>query len=322
MEITVGTFNLNNLFSRFNFKARVDQIPEEERDITVSLEFTEQGDYWFRTFRGRLIQPMPEEQRKTLAERIKAMDLDVLAVQEVEDIEALRDFNRFDLNRMYRYVALLEGNDARFIDVGVLSKLPLGAVTSWQHEVHPADAARPVFARDLLEVDVFTSTRTKRLVTLYNNHLTSQFVDPGTRDKAAASAAKALRRERQSETIARIVEARTRPNSPYLIVGDMNDTPDSAPLQPLAQAPGLGLVDGLADPEETRPAKADVPAPATKAWTHRFKESGQSARYELFDQIWLGPNLAAKQTGAFIERRTKHSGDGSDHDPAWVVLDL
>ncbi len=125
MEITVGTFNLNNLFSRFNFKARVDQIPEEERDITVSFEFTEEGDYWFRTFRGRLIQPMPEEQRKTLAERIKAIDLDVLAVQEVEDIEALREFNRFDLNRMYRYVALLEGNDARFIDVGVLSKLPL-----------------------------------------------------------------------------------------------------------------------------------------------------------------------------------------------------
>jgi hypothetical protein len=167
MEITVGTFNLNNLFSRFNFKARVDQIPEEERDITVSFEFTEEGDYWFRTFRGRLIQPMPEEQRKTLAERIQAIDVDVLAVQEVEDIEALRDFNRFHLDRMYRHVALLEGNDARFIDVGVLSKLPLGAVTSWQHEVHPADPARPVFARDLLEVDVFNSSRTKRLFTLY-----------------------------------------------------------------------------------------------------------------------------------------------------------
>ena len=29
---------------------------------------------------------------------------------------------------------------------------------------------------------------------------------------------------------------------------------------------------------------------------------------------------SAKQTGAFIERRTKVSGDGSDHDPAWVTL--
>jgi hypothetical protein len=25
---------------------------------------------------------------------------------------------------------------------------------------------------------------------------------------------------------------------------------------------------------------------------------------------------------AFIDRRTRHSGDGSDHDPAWITLDL
>jgi len=81
-------------------------------------------------------------------------------------------------------------------------------------------------------------------------------------------------------------------------------------------------VDGLTHPQAKRPAKADVPPPASKAWTHRLKESGQPARYELFDQIWLSPSLAARQTGAFIERRTKHSGDGSDHDPAWVVLDV
>jgi hypothetical protein len=28
------------------------------------------------------------------------------------------------------------------------------------------------------------------------------------------------------------------------------------------------------------------------------------------DQVWLSPALAAKQTGAFIERRSKVSGDG------------
>jgi hypothetical protein len=40
------------------------------------------------------------------------------------------------------------------------------------------------------------------------------------------------------------------------------------------------------------------------------------------DQIWLSAPLAAKQTAAFIERRTKVGGDGSDHDRSWVVLDL
>lgn len=320
MEITVGTFNLNNLFSRFNFRARVEAIPEEERDVTVSFEFTEEGDYWFRTFRGRLIDPMPEEQRLQLAARIGAMDLDVLAVQEVEDIEALRDFNRFHLEGMYPHAVLIEGNDARFIDVGVLSKLPIGGVTSWQHEVHPEDASRRVFARDLLQVEILNQSRSERVLTLFNNHLTSQYVSFGE-DPVVAAAAKTARRRRQAETAARIVEARLRPDSPYVIVGDMNDTPDSEALASLAGGP-LGVVDGLADPEETRPAKADDPPPAGKAWTHRFKESGLPARYELFDQIWLSPSLASKQTGAFIERRTRHSGDGSDHDPAWVALSL
>jgi hypothetical protein len=33
------------------------------------------------------------------------------------------------------------------------------------------------------------------------------------------------------------------------------------------------------------------------------------------DQIWLSPPLAPKLTSAFIERRTKAGGDGTDHDP-------
>jgi hypothetical protein len=89
-------------------------------------------------------------------------------------------------------------------------------------------------------------------------------------------------------------------------------------MQLLTQA-DLGLVDALADPQETRPAKADTPPPPSTAWTHRFKESGQPARYELFDQIWLSPALQDNLRESWIDRRTKHSGD---HDPAWVVLDL
>jgi exonuclease III len=38
-------------------------------------------------------------------------------------------------------------------------------------------------------------------------------------------------------------------------------------------------------------------------------------------QIWLSPALAPKLTSAFIERRVKVDGDGSDHDPSWVVLE-
>lgn len=102
----------------------------------------------------------------------------------------------------------------------------------------------------------------------------------------------------------------------------MNDPPESEELAPLVHDADLGLVNALADPRETRPAKPDNPPPPSNAWTHRFKEEGKPADYELFDQIWLSPALTAKQTDAAIDRRTRHGGDGSDHDPAWIALDL
>jgi endonuclease/exonuclease/phosphatase family metal-dependent hydrolase len=179
-----------------------------------------------------------------------------------------------------------------------------------------------VFSRDLLEVDILHPASGNRLFTLFNNHLKSQFV-PFDQDPVAGKEANDLRRRRQAETVERIVAARTRPDSRYLILGDLNDPPDSPALAAITSSAQLGLVDALRQPTETRPPKADVPPPPVSgAWTHRFKEAGQPARYELFDQIWLSPGLASHQTGAFIDRRTRHGGDGSDHDPSWVTLSL
>ena len=112
-----------------------------------------------------------------------------------------------------------------------------------------------------------------------------------------------------------------RPNSRFLVVGDLNDPPDSPYLQPLVAAPSLRLRDGLANAKETRPAPGSPPPPSP-LWTARFKPPRKPAVYTLMDQVWLSPSLAPKQRGAFIERRTRVTGDGSDHDPAWVTLEL
>ncbi|HLC04321.1 MAG TPA: hypothetical protein VJK02_14900 [Anaerolineales bacterium] len=68
--------------------------------------------------------------------------------------------------------------------------------------------------------------------------------------------------------------------------------------------------------------KKDTPPPESTAWTHRFKGTGQPAAYALFDQIWLSPVLSDKLLDSWVFRRQNLTGDGSDHDPAWVVLDL
>jgi predicted extracellular nuclease len=104
-----------------------------------------------------------------------------------------------------------------------------------------------VFGRDLQEVEIWSSGRTIRLFTLYNNHLKSNFV-PFDQDPVAGAAAANARRRRQAETVARIAEARMRPDSRYIGLGDMNDPSDSLDLAPMTTAPGLGLVDALTAP--------------------------------------------------------------------------
>ena len=115
-----------------------------------------------------------------------------------------------------------------------------------------------------------------------------------------------------------------RTNSRYVITGDMNDPPDATPLTALRTIEGNQMVDALTNPQETRPAKAESSGhnPTSPAWTHRFKPTNQPPEHKLFDHIWLSPALAPSLQGAFIDRRTKHGGDGSDHDPAWVELDV
>jgi endonuclease/exonuclease/phosphatase family metal-dependent hydrolase len=323
MRVAIGTFNLNNLFSRYNFQGKLDALRDGESEVesTVTFAFSDSRRFRLRTFRGRLVRGKPDAERAALVACIRAMDADVLAVQEVEDIDTLNQFARTELAGLYPHRVLVEGNDPRLIDLGVLSKLPIGAVTSWQHAVHPDASGERVFGRDLLEVEILAPNRRRKLFTLFNNHLKSHFV-PFDEDPEEGARRANERRRRQAESAAGIVAARTRPNSSYVVLGDMNDPPDSEWLAPLVGDARLGLADALTAPTETRPPKPDDPPPPSPAWTHRFKPRGRPAEYELYDQIWLSSALAGKQIGAFIDRRTKHGGDGSDHDPAWVVVEV
>lgn len=320
MTVSVGTFNLNNLFSRYNFKAEINSSKDLEKGITFSGHENDNNGNIFkiRMYKGKLVTQKDAEETTIIAERIKRMDVDVLAVQEVEDRDTLREFNAMYLDNLYSFVEVIDGNDPRLIDVGIMSKLPLGGITSWQYTINPEVPNRPIFSRDVLEVAIFTPSRSHKLFTLFNTHLKSHFVD-FREDPIEGDKKNNVSRQHQAESLATIIKNQTRPDSSYIVTGDMNDPEDSPWLFPFTKNPEFGLVNALANPQETQPFKENV---ANRAWTHRFKPSGKPARYELFDQIWLSPPLAKKEKAAFIDRRTLAGGDGSDHDPAWVVLDL
>jgi len=325
MKITVGTFNLNNLFSRYNFKGQIKAIKNKDTAVASTLEYTfgPQDEYRIRQYKGKLVKSKDDKKKKKVVDRILAMDVDVLAVQEVEDIDTLRAFNRDSLNKMYPYVTLIEGNDNRLIDVGLLSKYPVGAATSWQHAVHKDSPRRPIFGRDLLEIQILSQNRKKILFTLFNNHLKSHFCDY-RENQAACTRKNNKRRKRQADMIAQIVKKQTRPTSRFIILGDMNDPPDSPYLAPFTLDAELNLTNALVNVLEIKPpaASRNIPVPPNTNWTHRYKKTGQPAEYELYDQIWVSHALSARVTGAWIQRRKNLTGDGSDHDPAWIELML
>jgi endonuclease/exonuclease/phosphatase family metal-dependent hydrolase len=324
MKVSVGTFNLNNLFSRFNFAGAIDELQAGKPvgGLTIRYEFTDPKNYRIRTFLGRLVKAKDAEDTDTIARRILSMNVDALAVQEVENIETLKDFNRTNLKGLYPYQVLIEGNDPRFIDIGLLSKLPVGAVTSFQTAVHPQNPGERVFSRDLVGAEIMNPSRSKVLFTLFNNHLKSHFGDDDHHGQGAV--ANDNRRRQQADKVSEIVAQRMRPDSRFIILGDMNDPPDAAPLQPLLTVEGQPVCNALANPRETRPPKPEPDGhdPQNPSWTYRIKKTGQPPEHKLFDQIWLSPALEPSFRASWIDRRTKHGGDGSDHDPAWVELEV
>jgi hypothetical protein len=268
-SLKVGTFNLHNLFSRFNFEADLATATTSAVETTTTFTFDNPAGYKLRTYKGRLVKDKSEAERKLIAEPIKRMDLDVLAVQEVEDIDTLRQFVREDLNGLYTHSVLIEGNDPRLIDVGLARSVqsvgrPLGSTS-------PTRSTRPSrFFRDLLQVQVLKPDRRDVLATVFVTHLKSHYVPFDVADPEAEAERANELRKRQCEAAAAIILAEMRPNSSYLFVGDMNDPPDSQFMAPLTASPKLNLISGLTDAKETRPG------PGNRRRRHQHGQNGSS----------------------------------------------
>jgi endonuclease/exonuclease/phosphatase family metal-dependent hydrolase len=156
---------------------------------------------------------------------LRALDADVVALQEVENLELLRRLARGPLAGLGYDAALVEGFDPRGIDVGILSRLP---VLRWvSHLDDRAAGGAPLFARDLAEVHLDAGAAELVLVAA---HLVSR-LDPANDPRRRAQAARARA----------VVDALALgPAAPLVVLaGDLNDLDDSPALAPLLADGGL-----------------------------------------------------------------------------------
>ncbi|MCO4756060.1 MAG: endonuclease/exonuclease/phosphatase family protein, partial [Bacteriovoracaceae bacterium] len=93
---------------------------------------------------------------------------DIILFQEVENKEILTRLVTESMKGYgYRYVSLLEGEDSRGIDVGVVSRFPI--VSEKLHEVKLDGVAKPT--RGILQVDIKLDNKT---ISVFSNHWPSQ----------------------------------------------------------------------------------------------------------------------------------------------------
>ncbi|MGI5176603.1 endonuclease/exonuclease/phosphatase family protein [Dactylosporangium sp. CA-152071] len=235
---------------------------------------------------------------------------DILGVIEAESRLALKRFAEGGLGGMYEHFMVVDGNDERGIDVGVMSTAAYPPVGQRTH-VDDTDEHGRVFSRDCAEYH-FRLPDGQRLAVLVN-HLKSK----GYGGKVASDA----RRRRQAARVAEIYRALDFPL--VAVVGDLNDTPAGDPLAPLLRDTDLRDV-------STHPGFDDGGRPGTY---------GYCTAPNKLDYVLLSPALFAATTGGGILRKGVWGGRrgalwpiydtmtqpvhaGSDHAAIYADIDL
>ncbi|MDY6874997.1 MAG: lamin tail domain-containing protein [Chloroflexota bacterium] len=283
-EFSVATFNVENFFD--------DQDPHLPSDPP------------------RPTRDEYERRRDQIVETIVALGTPTLiGLQEVENIGVLEDIAAQPGLAGYGYqAALIEGPSSRDIDVGFLvrsDRATLEGVGQYQ-------APEGLFSRPPLMITVTVHTASSGDVAVYGivNHFIS---------KSGGEALTEPRRVMEAQWNAGLVDRilTSDPGAYVVVMGDLNDYYDSAPLQALTQGdtPGGQLVNvaGALPPEER--------------YSYIFQGVSQ-----LLDHILVTPSLAAHQVRVNVlhinadypppdpaDPSPRHC---SDHDPVVVVFGM
>lgn len=291
------------------------RLLRRKRDGTVEIVAGGRGDWigWVELTTDRV----DEQAMLNTARVMHDVAADVLGVIEAENRIALKRFTDASLlvagRPRYPQVMMVEGNDERGIDVGILAAAGY-RLTGQRSHVDDTDAHGRIFSRDCPEYHLRTPAG-RPLVVLVN-HLKSK----GYGGKVASDALRRRQAQRIAEIYRGLVDDGLRD---VVVLGDLNDTPDSDPLAPLLRDTDLHDI-------SEHPAFDDGGRPGTYGYC--------TARCKI-DYVLLSPALYAAATGGGIFRRgvwggkrgtlwpiydtmTKEVHAGSDHAAIYADLDL
>ena len=255
------------------------------------------------------------------------VDADVLAVVEAESRPVLKEFQTVMADRLarpapYAHVMIIDGNDGRGIDVGLTTKsgFPIGTMRSHVDDLKPDGF--PIFSRDCPEFEV--TTPGGETVIVLPNHFKSKYGgnNPASQAKrlAQSTAVADYYRRLIAEGFDKVV-----------VMGDLNDTPDSDELRPLLIDTDLRDVSGHANFTEFEFA---VNNGHRGIGTHGLGNDSSKIDYlllspALFDNVTSAgifrkgawPGSSPKRWNVYPELTRKHHA-ASDHHLIWADIDI
>jgi len=262
-------------------------------------------------------EAVDEVATRNTAQVIRDVDADLVGVIEAEDRISLKRFNDNVLTAVngspYGHIMLVDGNDDRGIDVGLLARERI-EITAVRSHVDDKSNGQLIFSRDCPEFDLRLPSGFRLL--LMANHLKSK----GYGGQAASNAKRRLQAQRVRELYE---ERRAEGIDSIVVLGDFNDTPESEPLAPLLQTSDL----------------KDVSEHAAYVSDGRAGTFGNGTASNKIDYILLSPTLFNRVQRAGVFRKGVWGGKNgtlweiypemnaphhtaSDHAALWVELDV
>lgn len=220
---------------------------------------------------------------------IAEVDAHIQVCIEVENRPTLLRFNEqvlgAEFHKAYPHVMLIDGNDERGIDVGILSRFPIRSIKSHVDDLNPN--GERTFSRDCPEYVIELPSGRKILI--MPNHFKSK--------RGGNTPSMVARRKAQADRAHAIAVAAMAQTHLVLLAGDLNDTPDSPAFGSLFQDGFVDVKDHPSYPTD-RPGTFDTGTAANK-----------------IDYLIMSPNLRGELVNTGIERR------GSFHPHTWQPFD-
>ena len=270
-------------------------------------------------------QPISFEKTENKARVVSSVNPDVLVLQEVEGIEALRQFNQTLLSQFqchpYEHQLLIHGNEERGQDLGLLTRIGYKIRNLRSHHSIRGAKNEPLFERNLLEYELIVPSGENVVV------VSAHFTEGGA-DKEKADA----KREEQSSYVAGRYEALLSSGQQNIIIcGTFNAVSYCYSLAPLLRETNLKEV-------SRHPGFSVISDEGKDAGYFSLGAYGKGINIKQKDYLLVSPALFKRIKSAGMNRRgvwpqrnsqwpvypqiRSVSHAASEHPALWVDLDI